>query len=100
LRRSAATDRGRIDLDEEIVDPDIDPVAWRLRVGGAVDAPFELTYDELLAMPAIERFQTLECISNPTGGDLISTAKWTGVPMHSLLERARGLVSLRSLGFA
>jgi len=76
-------------VDEEIVDPDIDPVAWRLRVGGAVDAPFELTYDELLAMPAIERFQTLECISNPTGGDLISTAKWTGVPMHSLLERAR-----------
>ena len=31
---------------------------------------------------------TLECISNKTGGHLISTAKWTGVPLRDLLERA------------
>jgi len=39
-------------------------------------------------MRAVEQFQTLECISNPVGGPLISTAKWTGVPLRDLLERA------------
>jgi hypothetical protein len=32
---------------------------------------------------------TLECISNPTGGELISTAVWTGVRLRDLLQRAR-----------
>jgi len=32
---------------------------------------------------------TLECISNPTGGELISTAVWTGVRMRDLLQRAK-----------
>lgn len=75
-------------VDEELIDPDIDPLAWRLHVGGLVDHPLELTYAELKAFPAIERFQTLECISNKIGQRLISTAKWTGVPLHLILERA------------
>ena len=75
-------------VDEEIVDPIVDVGSWRLRVSGAVDAPFELTYDELLALPRTEQHATLECISNPVGGDLISTATWTGVSLASLLERA------------
>ncbi|MEO8476775.1 MAG: molybdopterin-dependent oxidoreductase [Actinomycetota bacterium] len=75
-------------VDEEIVDPIVDIAAWRLRIDGAVDAPYELTYEDLLALPQIEQHATLECISNPVGGDLISTATWTGVPLASLLERA------------
>ena len=75
-------------VDEEIIDPDVDPAAWHLRIGGVVDRPYQLTYDELTALPAIEQFQTLECISNPVGGDLMSTARWTGVPLATILERA------------
>jgi DMSO/TMAO reductase YedYZ molybdopterin-dependent catalytic subunit len=75
-------------VDEEIIDPDVDPTTWRLRVGGAVDHPFELSYPQLLAMPAVQQFQTLECISNPVGGDLMSTATWTGIRMRDLLARA------------
>jgi DMSO/TMAO reductase YedYZ molybdopterin-dependent catalytic subunit len=33
---------------------------------------------------------TLQCISNLVGGDLVGTAKWTGVPLHRVLERAGG----------
>jgi DMSO/TMAO reductase YedYZ molybdopterin-dependent catalytic subunit len=36
----------------------------------------------------VEQFTTLECISNPVGGDLISNAKWTGVRLADLLDRA------------
>jgi DMSO/TMAO reductase YedYZ molybdopterin-dependent catalytic subunit len=75
-------------VDEELVDPDIDVATWRLAVGGMVDGPLDLDHGELLALPLVERYATLECISNPIGGDLISTAKWTGVPLTDLLGRA------------
>ncbi len=75
-------------VDEELIDPDIDPATWRLSVGGLVDRPFRLTYEQLKGFPVIERYQTLECISNRVGGNLISTAKWAGVPVRMILQRA------------
>jgi DMSO/TMAO reductase YedYZ molybdopterin-dependent catalytic subunit len=76
-------------VDEEIIDPDIDESVWRLGVGGLVAHPFHLGYGELRQLPAVERYQTLECISNEVGGDLESTAKWVGVPLPEILDRAR-----------
>jgi DMSO/TMAO reductase YedYZ molybdopterin-dependent catalytic subunit len=78
-------------VDTSIIDPDVDVGSWRLRVGGLVGRPIELGYQELLAMPAIEQYVTLQCISNFVGGDLVGTAKWTGVPLRDLLERAGGV---------
>jgi DMSO/TMAO reductase YedYZ molybdopterin-dependent catalytic subunit len=75
-------------VDEEVIDPDIDVGQWRLSVAGHVDEPFDLSYDDLLAFPLVEQFATLECISNQIGGDLISTARWTGVRLPDVLERA------------
>ena len=75
-------------VDEEIFDPVIDPTEWTLTIGGAVNEKLVLTYDDLIRMEAQERYQTLICISNEVGGDLISTARWTGVPLKPLLERA------------
>lgn len=75
-------------VDESLIDPDIDPAAWRLSIGGRVDRPFALSYPELKRLPLVERFQTLECISNEVGGDLISTARWVGVPLRNILDRA------------
>ncbi len=31
---------------------------------------------------------TLACISNPVGGDLIGTTRWTGVPLQRVLADA------------
>lgn len=76
-------------VDEELIDPDVDPARWRLSVGGLVEQPYELSYDELLAFPLVEQHTTLACISNPVGGDLISTATWTGARLADLLQRAR-----------
>jgi DMSO/TMAO reductase YedYZ molybdopterin-dependent catalytic subunit len=77
-------------VDESIIDPSIDRRSWRLRVDGLVGRPVSLGYDELLAMPATEQYVTLQCVSNLVGGDLVSTAKWTGVPLRRVLERAGG----------
>ena len=47
-----------------------------------------LTFDDLLARPLVERPVTLACVSNPVGGDLISTATFTGVDLRDLLLEA------------
>ena len=62
---------------------------WKLKVDGLVANPFTLTYLGLLALPRIEKVFTLECISNPIGGNLVGNATWTGTPLKPLLEKAR-----------
>jgi DMSO/TMAO reductase YedYZ molybdopterin-dependent catalytic subunit len=76
----------RIDTALIIPRPNVD--SWRLRVHGLVDAPFELTYDELLALPLHETYVTIACVSNEVGGSLVGNARWSGVRLGELLERA------------
>jgi sulfane dehydrogenase subunit SoxC len=84
----------------------IDRASWRLRIGGSgVERPLELSYDELLKVPAetkVTRF--VECAGNgraffsELGGmkadgsqwrlGAIGVAEWTGVPLGAVLERA------------
>ncbi len=71
-------------------DPVLDAAKWSLDIGGLVPRPQRLTYEEIKALPAVERYHTLECISNEIGGDLISNAKWKGVRLRDLLARAGG----------
>jgi DMSO/TMAO reductase YedYZ molybdopterin-dependent catalytic subunit len=78
-------------VDESIIDPDIDTADWRLRIDGLVGGPVELTYEQLLSMAATEQIVTLVCISNYIGGELVGTAKWTGVPLAEVLARAGGV---------
>lgn len=75
-------------VDEEILDPVIEANEWSLSITGLVDRPTVVSYDELVRMQAVERYQTLMCISNEVGGDLISTALWTGVPLKAILDGA------------
>ena len=75
-------------VDISLVTPQIDAASWSLTIDGMVDNPLTLTYDELLAMPMIERDITLTCVSNEVGGPYVSSGRWLGVPLATLLERA------------
>jgi DMSO/TMAO reductase YedYZ molybdopterin-dependent catalytic subunit len=75
-------------IDTALAVPRVDSKTWRLRVRGMVERPFELTFDELLALPAVEESVTLTCVSNAVGGELVGNAIWRGVPLRDLLERA------------
>jgi DMSO/TMAO reductase YedYZ molybdopterin-dependent catalytic subunit len=77
----------RIDVDA--IPPVIDPQQWRLKIGGLVEKPLTLTLDELKRFEAMHQFITLSCISNPVGGDLIGTTRWTGVSLQQLLPSVR-----------
>ncbi len=69
-------------------DPTVKASSWRLTVDGQVDNPFTLTYQDLLAQPMKQQYESLMCISNQVGGNLMSNARWEGVPLMDLLQRA------------
>jgi DMSO/TMAO reductase YedYZ molybdopterin-dependent catalytic subunit len=75
-------------IDTALSVPQVDPEHWTLKVLGRVDHPFELTFAEVLAMPMVEKYVTLQCVSNEVGGPLVGNAKWLGVPLPMLLDRA------------
>ncbi len=75
-------------VDVNLGAPQVDTKTWKLNVGGLVNNPTTISYDELTKMPAVQQLATLECISNPVGGDLISTTQWTGVRLSDILNKA------------
>jgi DMSO/TMAO reductase YedYZ molybdopterin-dependent catalytic subunit len=75
-------------VDTEIFAPVVDPRGWKLKVGGMVDHPFQLTYRQLLAMPLEEHDITLVCVSNEIGDRLSGNARWRGVRLDEILKRA------------
>jgi DMSO/TMAO reductase YedYZ molybdopterin-dependent catalytic subunit len=75
-------------IDTALVVPQVSKDSWRLRIDGMVDNPMELTFDDLLARPQVERYITLSCVSNPIGGDLIGNAMWQGVLLRDVLLEA------------
>src|SRR5256885_13986950 len=72
-------------------DPVVDAQRWRLEIAGLVGKPVSLTYDEIKALPPVQRPHTLECISNDVGGDLISNATWRGTRLQDVLNKAGGV---------
>jgi DMSO/TMAO reductase YedYZ molybdopterin-dependent catalytic subunit len=73
-------------IDTALVVPRVDPTSWTLTIGGRVGKPLQLSFDDLLRRPMIERYITLACVSNEVGGDLIGNARWLGVPVADLLD--------------
>src|SRR5215475_5921939 len=43
--------------------PKFDPKTWRLRIGGLVHHPLELTYDELRALPQASQVSDFHCVT-------------------------------------
>ncbi len=82
-------DHYRIDID--LIPPEIDGAGWSLPIYGLVDNPVMLTLEDFhnkLGDP-VDQFVTLACISNPLGGDLIGTTRWTGIPAQRVLDMVK-----------
>ena len=75
-------------IDTALTVPVIDASSWKLKVTGMVANPFEITFEELLALPLTEHTTTLMCVSNEVGGNLIGNATWLGYPIREILKRA------------
>ena len=57
---------------------------WRLEVAGAVADEFSLTYDEIRALPPLERNVLLVC-----PGVFVIHGKWKGFAIQELIDRAK-----------
>jgi DMSO/TMAO reductase YedYZ molybdopterin-dependent catalytic subunit len=75
-------------IDTALIAPAVDVATWRLRVHGMVDHEVSLSYADLGELPLIEQYVTIACVSNEVGGDLVGTAKWTGVKLRDVLAMA------------
>ena len=75
--------------------PTFDPVSWRLRIGGHVEHPQELTYDELRALPHASQVSTFHCVTGWT----VNGVHWRGVRFRDLLAQARPKPEARALEF-
>jgi DMSO/TMAO reductase YedYZ molybdopterin-dependent catalytic subunit len=75
--------------------PEFDPATWRLRIGGLVENPVSLTYDELRALPHVEQVSTFHCVTGWTVQDV----HWGGVRLGDVLARARPQASGQGLRF-
>jgi DMSO/TMAO reductase YedYZ molybdopterin-dependent catalytic subunit len=75
-------------IDTSLLTPRLDASEWRLSVNGMVGRPFSIDYTQLLAMPLVEQYVTIACVSNEVGGNLVGNALWRGVRLRELLDRA------------
>jgi DMSO/TMAO reductase YedYZ molybdopterin-dependent catalytic subunit len=75
--------------------PTFDPATWRLRVGGLVERPLELSYDELRALPQASQVSDFHCVTGWT----VDGVHWRGVRFKDLLARARPLGEAHALEF-
>ena len=75
--------------------PVFDPATWRLKIGGLVDQPLSLSYDELRALPRVEQVSDFHCVT----GWSVSNVHWGGVRIGDVLAQAQPQASGHALRF-
>jgi DMSO/TMAO reductase YedYZ molybdopterin-dependent catalytic subunit len=75
-------------VDTNLTVPVVDVDSWTLTVDGDVEEELSLTFAELTRMDVVERDITMTCVSNEVGGNLVGSARWLGVPLRAVLDRA------------
>jgi DMSO/TMAO reductase YedYZ molybdopterin-dependent catalytic subunit len=70
--------------------PHIKEDEYTLEVTGMVETPMQIKLSDIRDnYEAQSQYITMSCISNPLGGDLISTTKWTGISMQDFLKTVK-----------
>jgi sulfite dehydrogenase (cytochrome) subunit A len=84
----------------QVIPTAIDTRTWRLKVGGAVNKPLELSLDDIKRMPPTSIVAVNQCSGNSRGlvaprvpgaqwsNGAMGNAKWTGVRLRDVLDKA------------
>jgi DMSO/TMAO reductase YedYZ molybdopterin-dependent catalytic subunit len=92
--------------------PDVDPATFRLEVKGHVATPLSLSLAQLQALPRREIIAVNQCSGNSrgffdprvaggqAGNGLMGNARWTGVSLKGLLDKAGVMVGAVQARFA
>jgi DMSO/TMAO reductase YedYZ molybdopterin-dependent catalytic subunit len=75
--------------------PIFDPSTWRLEIGGLVERPRSLTYDDVKALPHVDQVSTFHCVTGWTVKDV----HWSGVRFQQLFDLVRPLPAATAVRF-
>ncbi len=75
--------------------PTFDPKTWRLQVGGLVEQPLTLDYEQLRSLPRAHQVSTFHCVTGWTVKDV----RWGGVRLADIFAQARPHASAHALEF-
>jgi DMSO/TMAO reductase YedYZ molybdopterin-dependent catalytic subunit len=75
--------------------PSYDLATWRLEVGGLVEKPLSLSYDDLRALPHAHQVSDFHCVT----GWSVDNVRWGGVRLHDLFAEARPHASAHAVRF-
>ena len=75
-------------IDTALSTPEIAVDTWTLKIDGMVATPRVYTYKELLQRPTFELDNTIACVSNEVGGDLVGNARWFGIRLDDLIRES------------
>ena len=68
--------------------PQLDGGSYRLKITGLVDNPRDMSLSDLAGLGEVDLSAAFECSGNSRRAmqGLVSNGKWTGVPLHKVLE--------------
>lgn len=75
--------------------PTFDPATWRLRIGGLVDRPLTLDYEQLRSLPRTSEVRDFHCVTGWT----VPHVHWTGVRLTDLFEHVKPQFSAQGVRF-
>ena len=75
--------------------PVFEPATWRLKIGGLVNTPLELSYDALRALPQVSQVSVFHCVTGWT----VNGVHWRGVRFKDLLAAAGPQAGAHALEF-
>ena len=75
-------------IDTRLTLPTLGVEDYELVVDGDVENELTLSFQDLLDLDLIERDITLTCVSNDIGGPYVGGARWLGVRLTDILDRA------------
>ncbi len=76
-------------------DHQVDLNKWQLEIGGLVQRPVKLSYSQLIEMPSVKRDVLLIC-----PGFFVYHARWEGVSVAKLLEKAQSSSEVTHVSFS
>lgn len=80
-------------------DPIVVLNGWKLHIHGLLDHELVLGYADLTSLPQAAEIVTLECVSNPVGGRLMSTGRFEGPRLIDLLALVRPRPAAKHVAF-
>jgi DMSO/TMAO reductase YedYZ molybdopterin-dependent catalytic subunit len=75
--------------------PVFERATWRLKIGGMVEQPQELSYDALRALPQARQTSVFHCVTGWT----VDGVEWRGVRFKDLLAAAKPLPGAHAIEF-